>query len=142
MKGSEFNIESGEEPGKFIHEFRKDKYEHLVNREKPWFLYNDNTLRNYDSIDSTPLILIAIYKYWELTNDTEFIQSSLEAVEKGLNWMITFGDQDKDLLLEYQFNPQRKYGGLPVQSWTDSHESLLDKEGKLPKLMLKQLFDN
>lgn len=133
LQGKEFNIESGEEPGKFIHEFRRDKYEHLINRENPWFLYPDKTLRNYDSIDATPLILIAVYKYWQISNDNEFLTVALDAVEKALNWIITFGDQDKDLLLEYSFHPQRKCGGLLVQSWTDSFESLLDNTGQMPK---------
>lgn len=133
LQGCEFNIESGEEPGKFIHEFRKDKYEHLINREKPWFLYPDGTLRNYDSIDSTPLVLIAIYKYWQITNDNEFLSTAIPSVEKGLNWIISFGDQDKDLFLEYSVHPLRTHGGLAVQSWTDSHESLLDQNGVMPK---------
>ncbi|MCL5784950.1 MAG: hypothetical protein M1142_06395 [Patescibacteria group bacterium] len=133
LQGQEFNLESGEQPGKFIHEFRKDKYEHLLNSSKPWFIYPDGILRNYDSIDSTPLNLIAIYKYWQLTSDDEFLVTVLPAVESGLNWIITFGDQDKDYLLEYEFSPTRQFGGLVVQSWTDSHESIITSEGLMPK---------
>ncbi len=48
LQGKEVNIESGEEPGKFIHEYRKDKYDHLLKLVKPWYLYEDKTLRNYD----------------------------------------------------------------------------------------------
>lgn len=136
LQGKEINIQSGEEPGKFIHEFRKDKYEHLVHKENPWFLYPDNTLKNYDSIDATPLILIAIYKYWELTQDHKFLITALPAVEAGLNWLITFGDLDKDSLLEYQFHPDRKFGGLKVQSWTDSIESVTQTDGNFPKYPL------
>lgn len=133
LQGKQFNIENGEELGKFIHEFRRDKYEHLTKIEKPWFVYPDQTLRNYDSIDSTPLSLIAIYKYWKLTDDHEFLITVLPVVEAGLNWIITYGDKDKDLFLEYEFPPQRQYGGLAVQSWTDSSESLMQPDGSLPK---------
>lgn len=133
LQGKQFNIESGEEPGKFIHEFRKDKYEHLISRKIPWFVYPDGLLRNYDSIDSTPLTLIALYKYFQITGDSEFLVSVLPAVEAGLNWIITYGDSDKDLFLEYNFPESRKYGGLLVQSWTDSHESIMRKDGKMPK---------
>ncbi len=136
LQGTTVNIESGEEPGKFIHEFRKDKYNHLVIRENPWFLYPDKMLRNYDSIDSTPLILIAIYKYWQLTQDHKFLITALSSVEAGLNWLITYGDMDKDSLIEYHFHPARKYGGLKVQSWTDSVESLLQSDGNFPKYPL------
>jgi glycogen debranching enzyme len=133
LQGKEKNIESGEEPGKFIHEFRKEKFEHLLTLEKPWYVYPDGFLRNYDSIDSTPLTLIAIYKYWQITGDSQFLISVLPAVEAGLNWIITFGDLDKDLFLEYTLDPERIHGGLSVQSWTDSKESLEDINGNLPK---------
>lgn len=138
LQGTEFNIECGEEPGKFIHEFRKkEETEHyfgLVNHPTlPWFIQTDGTIKNYDSIDSTPLTLIALYKYWQITQDDEFLITVLPAVEKGLNWIITFGDLDKDLLLEYDFPVTRKHGGLLVQSWTDSHESLRQSDGNMPK---------
>lgn len=133
LQGSEVNIESGEEPGKFIHEYRKDNYHHLINREQPWYLYPEGIMKNYDSIDSTPLTIIAIYKYWETTKDDDFLNSALPAVEKGLNWIISYGDIDKDLLIEYEFHKDRKFGGLLVQSWTDSHESLTKTDGQMPK---------
>lgn len=133
LQGKDFNIESGEQPGKFIHEFRKNQYEHLLQSPPPWYVYPDGILRNYDSIDSTPLTLIALYKYYQITQDQEFLISVLPAVEAGLNWIFTFGDIDKDTFLEYDFPLHRRFGGLHVQSWTDSKESLLDKEGRMPK---------
>lgn len=133
LQGKQTNTESGEEPGKFIHEYRRDNYERLLNMEKPWYIYPDGVLRNYDSVDSTPLGLIALYRYWEQTQDTEFLFSVLPAVEAGLNWIITYGDRDKDFLLEYELPITREHGGLPVQSWTDSHESMMDEDGKFPE---------
>lgn len=132
LQGKEFNIESGEEPGKFIHEFRPDNYDRLLKLEKPWYIYPDGVIRNYDSIDSTPLVLIAIYKYWQLTQDNEFLNAVLPSVESGLNWLISYGDVDKDLFLEYLFPQERKSGGLRVQSWTDSPESMQGIDGALP----------
>lgn len=132
-QGRAFNVESGEQPGKFIHEFRKDNFNHLLALERPWYIYPDGILRNYDSIDSTPLSLIGLYKYWKITGDNGFLGEVLPAVEEGLNWLITFGDQDKDSLIEYSFDPERRYGGLVVQSWTDSHESMRDSRGNFPK---------
>ena len=127
LQGKETNLESGEEPGKFIHEYRPDNYERLLSLDaKPWYVYPNGQLRNYDSLDSTPLTLIAIYRYWQLTRDDEFLLSVLPSVESGLNWIITYGDKDKDFLLEYELPKERKHGGLVVQSWTDSHESMRD----------------
>ncbi|MCL5784145.1 MAG: hypothetical protein M1142_02200 [Patescibacteria group bacterium] len=134
LQGMETNIESGEEPGKFIHEFRKEKFEHLTSRSvKPWYLYPDGHLRNFDSLDSTPLILIALYKYWQVAGDNEFLMRVMPHVEMAINWIITFGDKDKDGLIDYALESDRRYGGLVVQSWTDSHESLRDVNGLFPK---------
>lgn len=132
LQGTTFNKESGEEPGKFIHEYRKDKYDHLLALERPWFLYSDKKLRNYDSIDATPLALIAMYRYFKLTGDGELILKALPSVERGLNWIISYGDSDRDYLVEYEFPKDRKHGGLLVQSWTDSHQSLRQANGEMP----------
>jgi glycogen debranching enzyme len=132
LQGIEFNPESGEEPGKFIHEYRREGYEHLVAGDSPWYLYPDKTIRNYDSIDSTALVLIAIYRYWEITGDLDFLKLSLPAVERGLMWMKNYGDIDGDGLLEFMIPTGRQHGGLTVHSWTDSTESFLQTNGKLP----------
>lgn len=132
LQGQTVNIESGEEPGKFIHEYRTEKYDRLLNLPKPWYIYPDGVLRNYDSIDATPLVLIALYKYFQLTQDVQFLLQVLPAVERALNWIITYGDKDKDFLLEYELPVNRKSGGLPVQSWTDSPESVLRPDGTMP----------
>lgn len=142
LQAKDFNIETGAQPGKFIHEYRKERFEHLTASrqykdempwENPWMLDADNTLKIYDSIDSTPLALIAIYKYYFTTKDREFLTDVLPSVEKGLNWIISYGDLDKDQLIEYEFSPQRKHGGLLVQSWTDSLESMRQPDGTMPK---------
>jgi glycogen debranching enzyme len=133
LQATETNIENGAEPGKTVHEYRPTNYERLLTLDtKPWFIDQDGKLRNYDSIDSTPLFLISVYKYWQVTGDNEFLLSVLPNVEAGLNWIITYGDRDKDQLLEYELPKERKYGGLVVQSWTDSVESMLDSTGKFP----------
>jgi glycogen debranching enzyme len=133
LQGKETNLESGEEPGKFIHEYRKEKHERLTKREvRPWYLYPDNIMRNYDSIDSTPLGLITINRYWKATGDNEFLLKALPHVEEGLNWIVTYGDRDKDQLVEYELPKERTHGGLVVQSWTDSKESMIQADGTFP----------
>lgn len=141
LQGEKINIASGEEPGKFLHEYRTERFEHLTKKPKnnkkpwlgPWYLYPDNTMRNYDSIDSTPLTLIAIYRHWQKSQDSKFLFDVLPAVEKGLNWIITYGDLDKDGLIEYGFGKNRKYGGLMAQTWMDSDKSLRSKNNTFPK---------
>ncbi len=133
LQGQTFNYESGEEPGKFIHEFRRQGFDHLISLDKPWYIYPDGYLKNYDSIDSTPLALIALHRYWQITQDNEFLLNVLPSVELAINWIITYGDIDKDLLIEYDTIESRTHGGLVVQSWTDSHQSLRQANGQMPK---------
>ncbi|MCL4354252.1 hypothetical protein M1349_02145 [Patescibacteria group bacterium] len=132
LQGQEVNIESGEEPGKFLHEYRKENLDRFLDGPKPWYIYPDGTLKNYDSIDSTPLNLLAIYKYWQFTKDQEFLLKVLPAVEKGLNWITDYGDRDQDYLLEYEFDKKRTHGGLFIQSWADSIHTLKMSDGTFP----------
>lgn len=132
LQGKNYVLESGEEPGKFIHEFRQSNYERLINRPKPWYVYPDKILRNYDSVDSTPLLLLAYYRYWQVTQDHEFLLRVLPNVEAGLHWLVTDGDKDRDFLIEYELPSERTHGGLVVQSWTDSHACLASIDGKFP----------
>lgn len=132
LQGKEINVESGEQPGKFIHEYRPDNYERLVNRPVPWYVYPDKILRNYDTIDATPLGLIALHQYWKVTKDEEFLTKVLPSVKKALQWIVQFGDMDGDFLLEYELPIARKYGGLVVQSWADSKPTLANIDGEFP----------
>jgi glycogen debranching enzyme len=130
LQGREVNVESGEEPGKCIHEFRTDNHDRLSKRSvKPWYVYDDGSLRNYDSLDSTSLFLIAIHRYWVLTGDQELLQQLLPNVRAGLDWIFKHGDSNDDGFLDYYLNPQRQGGGLVVQNWMDSSESLFHEDG-------------
>lgn len=133
IQGKHINIESGEEPGKFVHEYRKDNYDRLLTAfTKPWYVYPDKKVRNYDSIDATPLVLLAFHTYWETTKDSQFICEHESSIKLGLQWLMTYGDKDSDGLIEYELSTKRTHGGLCVQSWTDSTESLLQADGTFP----------
>lgn len=132
LQGTQYNMESGEEPGKCIHEYRPDNYERLINRPKPWYVYPDGILRNYDSVDATVLLLTALYRYWEVTQDEAFIQQQWDHVVSGINWILTDADKDQDTFLEYELPSTRISGGLVVQSWTDSFACLTQADGSFP----------
>jgi len=133
LQGHEINIESGEQPGKIIHEFRPSGHEYLTMLlNPPWYVYQDQVMRNYDSVDSTPLFLIAIYRYWQVSEDSEFLAQVMPNVEAAINWIINFGDGNNDGLIDYQLSGERKFGGLVTQDWMDSSESVfLETGGKL-----------
>src|SRR3989344_4728070 len=82
LQGKTINLASGEKPGKIIHEYRQEGYEHLTKNQRPWYIYPDKTLRNYDSVDATPLFLILVAEFFGFTGDTKFLQEILPTVEE------------------------------------------------------------
>ncbi|MCC2630645.1 MAG: Amylo-alpha6-glucosidase [Candidatus Paceibacter sp.] len=129
LQGKNFNIESGEEPGKMIHEYRPTNHEHLTKHiEKPWYVYGDNIMRNYDSVDSTMLFLIACYRYGQLSNDEAFLKTYKDNIILGLRWILDFADTNSDGFIDYRLHPDRKSGGLKTQSWMDSSESVFHED--------------
>jgi glycogen debranching enzyme len=130
LQGKVINIESGEQPGKCIHEYRKDNHEHLTkNSPSPWYTYEDGTMKNYDTVDATMLFLITIYKYYKVTNDEEFLKQILPNVHQALDWVLYYADSNKDLFVDYEFDLARKFGGLKTQSWMDSFDSVFHEDG-------------
>lgn len=123
LQGRAHNLQSGEEPGKIIHEYRTDGHEHLTRAATdPWYLYPDGILRSYDSVDATPLFLIAVDEYAR-RGDKKFVTTLMPAVRAALEWVQKF-----DEFITYTFHPDRTHGGLKVQSWMDSVESLFSEE--------------
>ena len=142
LQGKELNIESGEEPGKVIHEYRTEGYERLVKPdganglEKPWYVYPDNILRNYDTVDATPLFLIAVYRYRQVVrqqtgqDDPEFDSLLLPSVKAAINWIFWYGDSNNDGFIDYQLKAERNFGGLVNQNWMDSGEATFHETGE------------
>ncbi len=135
LQGKDVNIESGEEPGKCIHEFRPEGHEHLTGKgNPPWYLYPDKIMRNYDTADATPLFLMTLYSYYKASGDSTFIEALLPNIRLAINWLFAYGDTNNDGFIDYRLNPDRKYGGLKTQSWMDSTESVFfEKSTDLPQ---------
>jgi glycogen debranching enzyme len=133
LQGKEVNIESGEEPGKCIHEYRPENHEHLTRDLQPaWYLYSDGVMRIYDTVDATSLLLMTMYKYYAVSKDAAFIRQMMPTIESALDWIFEYGDANNDGFIDYQFHPKRTYGGLVVQSWMDSGESVFHEDGATP----------
>ena len=128
LQGQGVNIESGEEPGKCIHEYRPSDHDHLTNplktgKNKPWHVYSDGVMRIFDTVDATPLYLILVSSFVEITGDHSILHIIGDNVRLALTWLLSYADTDNDGLIDYQLHPNRKFGGLAVQSWMDSGES-------------------
>jgi glycogen debranching enzyme len=125
VQGTKVNLESGEEPGKCIHEFRPSGHEHLTQHPtQPWYVYEDSIMRNYDTVDATPLFLMACKEYYDRSQDELFLQEVMPNIRAAISWLSIYGDSNGDGLIDYRFHGDRRFGGLLVQSWMDSSESL------------------
>jgi glycogen debranching enzyme len=82
----------------------------------------------YGSIDSTPLFLVLAAAYLERTGDLEFLRTIWPNIERALEWIDCYGDQDGDGFVEYY---RRSPTGLVQQGWKDSHDSVFHADGSL-----------
>jgi len=128
LQGRGVNIESGEEPGKCIHEYRPTDHDHLTSpvksgENKPWHVYDDGVMRIFDTVDATPLYLILVSRFIEIMGDYSILNVIGSNVSLALMWLLAYADTNNDGLIDYQLHPDRKCGGLAVQSWMDSGES-------------------
>ena len=127
LQGRETVPESGEEPGKCIHEWRPTDHEHLTrDSNPPWYLYADGEMRNYQGSDETALLLLTQARYVAIAGHAE-LDRYLPSALRALAWVMQWGDRDGDGFTDYPYEPNRSWGGSIVQTWMDSTESLFQE---------------
>ena len=108
-----------EEPGKILHEMRSGEMAALG--EVPFGRY-------YESVDATALFVMLAGAYYERTADRQFIQRLFPHIERALEWIDNFGDNDGDGFVEYARHSKK---GLVQQGWKDSDDSIFHADGSL-----------
>jgi len=113
-QGKITNNKSEEEPGKILHEhrFKPEDQSALLQWQFPYF----------GGVDSTPLFVIVAEKYFEKTNDRNFLSQIWVNITMALNWISVYGDSDQDHFIEYKRKNPR---GLFHQGWRDNSEDHL-----------------
>jgi glycogen debranching enzyme len=119
FQGCEERPERDEQPGKIVHEVRNGELSRLG--VLPFAQY-------YGSIDATPLFLLLIADYFKWTGDEDFVRHLLSHAERGLSWMMHYGDRDHDGFLEYW---REASDGIANQGWKDSGDSVMYADGRL-----------
>lgn len=118
-QGREVNSFRAEAPGKIMHELR---FGELTRRGiAPHGPY-------YGSVDATPLFVVLAGEALAL-GETDIGKSIEPAVAGALSWMESDGDSNGDGFLDYETGYHD--GGLTVQSWKDSGDSMSHREGTL-----------
>ncbi len=114
------DLKTEAEPGKILHEERKGELATLG--EIPFANY-------YGTVDATPLFLVLAGRYLDRSGDREFAAWLWPYLERALEWMDRYGDQDGDGFIEY--NANKIDGGLSNQGWKDSSDSVFYADGRL-----------
>jgi glycogen debranching enzyme len=104
------------EPGKIVHEVRAGPVAKLTGR-----------LPYYGSVDSTPLFIMLAVETWRWTGDDALVRELEPALRAALGWMEGPADLSGRGYLEYH---RRAPGGLEVQTWKDSFNSMLFADGR------------
>ncbi|HWQ12110.1 MAG TPA: amylo-alpha-1,6-glucosidase, partial [Roseiflexaceae bacterium] len=118
-QGAEDNPWRDEHPGKILHEMR---FGELANTNSvPFNPY-------YGSVDSTLLFLMLFAETFRWTGDTQLYHELRPAVLRALEWIDRYADLDGDGYIEFQ---KRSEGGLRIQGWKDSWDSVLRPDGTL-----------
>ncbi len=108
-----------EQPGKILHELRRGELANL--NEIPQTPY-------YGSVDSTPLFLILLGEHANWTGNLELFKELRPNVERALEWIDKFGDEDRNGYLSYATKSKK---GLGNQGWKDSGDSIMNSDGSL-----------
>lgn len=128
-QGTRDNPWRDEHPGKILHEMR---FGELANTDTvPFNPY-------YGSIDSTLLFLMLFAETIHWTGDEALYHELLPAVLRAIEWIDRYADLDGDGYIEFQ---ARSEGGLRIQGWKDSGDSVLRPDGTLaePPLALVEV---
>jgi hypothetical protein len=118
-QGTRINPDTGEEPGKILHEIRVPEVAGGASSLPPCY---------YGTIDATPLWLVLLRDAWRWGLPAGDVEPLLDAAEAALHWMRDHGDGDGDGLLEYL---DRSGRGLANQGWRDSSDSIRWHDGRL-----------
>jgi len=106
-----------EQPGKILHEQRYSELSRLG--KLPFHTY-------FGTADATPLFIMLLADYVEVTSDESLVHELQSHWVAALDWLDTY--QDERGLIQFTGN---EVGGLAVQSWKDSNDSLSYSDGCL-----------
>ena len=149
-QGAYNNPATGEEVGKISHEVRTGTSRNgqtlgrLRAFRKLWYLDpRDHLLKNWDSADSTPLWVIAVAR-WHEVSEVAYSPEVLKSLHAGLDWCLRNVAEYGGLagFTGADLRPERKTTGLHNQSWKDNYGAYQYPDGSLAKHPIKDVFVN
>ena len=120
LQGAAMVDDTAEEPGKIMHELRRQT-----------LVIDDGTALPplyYGTVDATALWVCLLHDAWRWGMPEDEVRALMPALRRALDWMRDHGDADGDGLLEYV---DRSGHGLANQGWKDSGDSVQWRDGTL-----------
>ncbi|WP_235032080.1 glycogen debranching N-terminal domain-containing protein [Actinacidiphila yanglinensis] len=129
-QGTRIDPHTEEQPGKILHEVRRESLRLADARALPSVYYG--------TVDATPLWIVLLHDAWRWGMPAEQVAALLPHAEAGLEWLARHGDADGDGLLEYVDSTG---AGLANQGWKDSGDSIRWRDGRLaaPPIALSEV---
>ncbi|MFJ2953403.1 glycogen debranching N-terminal domain-containing protein [Streptomyces sp. NPDC087270] len=119
-QGTRVDPHTEEQPGKILHEVRREPLRLADSRALPAVYYG--------TVDATPLWITLLHDAWRWGMPAAEVAELLPHAEAGLEWLARYGDADGDGLLEYVDSTG---SGLANQGWKDSGDSIRWRDGRL-----------
>ncbi|HEY4268672.1 MAG TPA: glycogen debranching N-terminal domain-containing protein [Galbitalea sp.] len=121
MQGTKNENETAEQPGKIMHELRRQALQLPSEGVTLPPLY-------YGTVDATSLWVCLLHDAWRAGMTDREVEALLPNLTAALEWMRDYGDADGDGLLEYIDTSGH---GLTNQGWKDSGDSVQWRNGTL-----------
>ena len=119
-QGAKVDPETGEAPGKIMHELRRHDLALPDGFRLPPVYYG--------TVDATPLWISLLHDAWRWGHAPAEIAELLAPLEAALGWLAEHADPDGDGFLEYVDTSGR---GLANQGWKDSGDAVRFHDGRL-----------
>jgi glycogen debranching enzyme len=129
-QGTKIDPSSAEEPGKILHELRRETAEHES--------YGDADQRMslppvyYGTVDATPLWIILLHDAWRWGMPADEVAKLLDPLTAALAWMRDHGQNEAGFLSYVDSSGH----GLVNQGWKDSADSIQFNDGRLAQAPL------
>jgi glycogen debranching enzyme len=119
LQGSKDDPVSEEQPGRIVHELRRQGSGTFSSRS-----------RYYGTVDATPLFVGLAAEAWRWRAiDEDTLRGVAPALRRAVEWLTGAGDSDGDGFVDYRRRDPR---GLANQGWKDSWDGINRADGTLP----------
>ncbi|RKR90818.1 glycogen debranching enzyme [Micromonospora pisi] len=120
-QGTRIDPDSGEAPGKIMHELRRHEFTVVGDGLRLPAAY-------YGTVDATMLWVSLLHDAWRWGLAEDQVTDLLPHLEAALRWLAEHADADGDGFVEYVDTSGR---GLANQGWKDSFDSVRFRDGSL-----------